>query len=187
MSACLRIGPGEKAPDVVNVIIEIPMNSSVKYEFDKEACIVKVDRFLYTSMVYPFNYGFIPGTLEEDGDPVDVLVISREPVAPGSLIEAVPVAVLDMEDEEGPDSKIVAVPKAKLDPLFASYKDVEDIPEALKSKIKHFFEHYKELEPGKWVKVTGWRQARDAKEIIRKAIERYSGVNSVRAGPAGGV
>ncbi len=172
MSCLEKIGPGEKAPEIVNVIIEIPMGSSVKYEFDKEACIVKVDRFLYTSMVYPFNYGFIPGTLEEDGDPVDVLVLSREPVYPGSVIEVVPIAVLEMEDEEGPDSKIIAVPKAKLDPYYADWKDVDSIPEPLKEKIKHFFEHYKELEPGKWVKVTGWKGALEAREKIRKAIER---------------
>ncbi|MEB3816744.1 MAG: inorganic diphosphatase [Desulfurococcales archaeon] len=171
---CLdKLGPGSDAPDIVNVVIEIPMGSSVKYEFDKEACMVKVDRFLYTSMHYPFNYGFIPGTLEEDGDPVDVLVISREPVAPGTIIEVVPIAVLDMEDEEGPDSKIVAVPKPKLDPYYKDWKDVEDIPESLKERIRHFFEHYKELEPGKWVKVTGWRSAKEARERIQKAIERY--------------
>ncbi|MEB3765115.1 MAG: inorganic diphosphatase [Desulfurococcales archaeon] len=172
---CLEgLGPGEKAPEIVNAIIEIPMNSSVKYEFDKEKCLVTVDRFLYTSMSYPFNYGFIPGTLEEDGDPVDILVISREPVFPGSLIEVVPIAVLNMEDEEGLDWKIVAVPKPKLDPLYKDWTDVDSIPEALKNKIKHFFEHYKELEPGKWVKVKGWEGKEKALEIIRKAIERYN-------------
>ena len=171
---CLdNLGPGDKAPDIVNAVIEIPMGSSVKYEFDKDNCIVKVDRFLYTSMVYPFNYGFVPGTLEEDGDPVDILVISREPVVPGSLIEVVPIALLVMEDEEGIDNKVVAVPKAKLDPLYASYKDVDDIPQYLKDKMKHFFEHYKELEPGKWVKVRDWKGAQIARERIREAIERY--------------
>lgn len=130
---CLdKLGPGEKAPEIVNTVIEIPMGSSVKYEFDKEACLVRVDRFLYTSMVYPFNYGFIPGTLEEDGDPVDILVLSREPVAPGSVIEAVPVALLVMEDEEGVDNKVLAVPKPKLDPLYANIKDVGDIPDLVK-------------------------------------------------------
>ncbi|MEM0340882.1 MAG: inorganic diphosphatase [Acidilobaceae archaeon] len=171
--ACLeRLDSGKSAPDIVNVVIEIPMNSSVKYELDKDLCVIKVDRFLYTSMVYPFNYGFIPGTLEEDGDPVDVLVISREPVAPGAVIEAKPIGVLEMEDEEGPDAKVIAVPKAKLDPYYAKWNDVTDIPDALKEKIKHFFEHYKELEPGKWVKVKSWKNAEEAKEKIRKAIER---------------
>ena len=170
---CLdSVGPGGRAPEVVNVVVEIPMGSSVKYEFDKEACLPRVDRFLYTSMVYPFNYGFIPGTLEEDGDPVDVLVISREGVAPGSIIEAVPIALLEMEDEEGRDSKVVAVPKPKLDPYYASWRDVGDIPEAVKERIRHFFEHYKELEPGKWVKVTGWRGAEEARRLIERAIER---------------
>ncbi|MCE4602596.1 MAG: inorganic diphosphatase [Desulfurococcales archaeon] len=173
MSCLDKLGPGDKAPELVNVLVEIPMNSGVKYEFDKEACVVKVDRFLYTSMVYPFNYGFIPGTLEEDGDPVDVLVISREPLAPGSVIEAKPIAILDMEDEEGPDSKIVAVPKPKLDPFYKDWNDVDDIPGHLKERIRHFFERYKELEPGKWVKVTGWRGAEEARKRIREALERF--------------
>lgn len=173
MSCLEKIGPGEKAPELVNVLVEIPMNSGVKYEFDKDACMVKVDRFLYTSMVYPFNYGFVPGTLEEDGDPVDVLVISREPLVPGSIIEVKPIAVLDMEDEEGPDSKIVAVPKPKLDPYYKDWSSVEDIPEHLKDRIRHFFERYKELEPGKWVKVTGWRSAEEARKRIADAIKRF--------------
>jgi inorganic pyrophosphatase len=170
---CLdRIGPGGGAPEIVNVVVEIPMNSSVKYELDEETCTPKVDRFLYTSMVYPFNYGLIPGTLEEDGDPVDVLVISREPVMPGAVIEVKPIGLLVMEDEEGPDSKVIAVPKPKLDPYYAGWSDVGDIPGALKERIKHFFEHYKELEPGKWVKVTGWRGAEEARKKIVEAIER---------------
>ncbi|MEB3825771.1 MAG: inorganic diphosphatase [Desulfurococcales archaeon] len=170
---CIKVGPGDKAPELVNAIIEIPMGGSVKYEFDKDNCIIKVDRFLYTSMVYPFNYGFVPGTLEEDGDPVDIIVLSREPVYPGSLIEVKPVGMLVMEDEEGIDSKIIAVPKAKLDPLYKNIGDVSDVEDAVKDKIKHFFEHYKELEPGKWVKVKDWLPAEKAREVIVKAIERY--------------
>jgi len=173
MSCLEKLGPGDDAPNIVNVVVEIPMNSSVKYEFDKELCMAKVDRFLYTSMYYPFNYGFIPGTLEEDGDPVDVLVISREPLAPGSIIEVKPIAELEMEDEEGPDSKIVAVPKPKLDPYYRDWSDVTDIPEHLKERIKHFFEHYKELEPGKWVKVRDWKPSSEAMDRIRRAIERF--------------
>ncbi|MEM1927355.1 MAG: inorganic diphosphatase [Acidilobaceae archaeon] len=175
MTCLERLGPGKSAPELVNVVVEIPMNSSVKYEFDKEACVVKVDRFLYTSMVYPFNYGFIPGTLEEDGDPVDVLVISREPVQAGAVIEVKPIGLLEMEDEEGPDAKVIAVPKAKLDPYYADWNDITDIPDALKERIKHFFEHYKELEPGKWVKVKSWRGAAEAREKIRRALERARG------------
>ncbi len=168
-----RVGPGEKAPEIVNVFIEIPMGSSVKYEYDEESGVIKVDRFLYTAMVYPFNYGFIPGTLEEDGDPVDVLVITSQPVLPGTVIEARPIGLLIMEDEEGPDSKVIAVPKDKLDPSFKNIKTVDDLPEIVREKIKHFFEHYKELEPGKWVKVREWRGPEDAKRKISEAIERF--------------
>lgn len=168
-----RLGPGRNPPDEVYVVIEIPMGGYVKYEIDKETGIVLVDRILYTSMVYPFNYGFIPATLEEDGDPVDVLVLGYEPLHPGTVIPVRPVGVLVMEDEEGPDSKIVAVPKDKIDPRFKNIRDVKDIPEAVKEKIKHFFEHYKELEPGKWVKVKEWLGVEEAKRIIREAIERY--------------
>ncbi len=173
MSIHERVGAGKKAPEIVNVLVEIPMNSSVKYEYDEETGIIKVDRFLYTAMVYPFNYGFIPGTLEEDGDPVDVLVISSQPVLPGTIIEVRPIGLLVMEDEEGPDSKVIAVPKDKLDPQFKNIQDVDDLPEALREKIKHFFEHYKELEPGKWVKVRGWLSANEAKRKIEEAIKRY--------------
>ncbi|WFO75285.1 inorganic diphosphatase [Desulfurococcaceae archaeon MEX13E-LK6-19] len=168
-----KLGPGEKAPEIINVVIEIPMNSYIKYEVDKETGVIKVDRILYTAMHYPFNYGFVPGTLEEDGDPVDVLVVGYEPLSPGVVIEAKPIGILEMEDEEGPDAKIVAVPKDKIDPRFKNINDINDLPEAIKNKIKHFFEHYKELEPGKWVKVTGWKGRSEALERIKKAIERY--------------
>jgi len=173
MTSIHEIGPGEKAPEIVNVFIEIPMGSNVKYEYDEKADVVKVDRFLYTAMAYPFNYGFIPGTLEEDGDPVDVLVITAQPALPGTVIEARPIGVLVMEDEEGPDSKIVAVPRDKLDPSFKNIKSVDDLPEIIKERIKHFFEHYKELEPGKWVKVREWLGPEEAKRRIKEAIERY--------------
>ncbi len=170
-----RIGPGDKAPDIVNVVIEIPANSSVKYEYDKELGVVKVDRVLYTSMFYPFNYGFIPGTMEEDGDPVDVLVISDHQFLPGSVVEVRPIAILEMEDEEGVDAKIVAVPRDKVEPRYSNIKDLEDLPEIVRRRIEHFFQHYKELEPGKWVKIRGWRKASEAKKKISDAIERASG------------
>lgn len=170
-----RIGPGDKAPDLVNVIIEIPANSSVKYEYDDELGVIKVDRVLYTSMIYPFNYGFIPGTMEEDGDPVDVLVISDHQFLPGSVIEVRPIAILEMEDEEGIDAKIVAVPKDKVEPRYSNIKDLEDLPDILKRKIEHFFQHYKELEPGKWVKIRGWRKADEARKKIYDAIKRAEG------------
>jgi len=169
-----KIGPGGKAPDLVNVIIEIPAYSPVKYEYDEEAEAIRVDRVLYTSMVYPFNYGFIPGTMEEDGDPVDVLVISDYSFIPGSIVEVRPVALLEMEDEEGVDSKVVAVPRDKVEPRYAGVKDLSDLPEILRKKIEHFFEHYKELEPGKWVKIRGWRGSEDAKRKIAEAIKRAS-------------
>ena len=168
-----KLGPGKKAPDEINVVVEIPMGSSVKYEIDKETGVVMVDRFLYTAMYYPFNYGFVPGTLEEDGDPVDVLVISNQPVQPGSVIRARPIGLLEMEDEEGPDSKVIAVPVSKLDPSFDNIRTVDDLPKSVLEKIKHFFEHYKELEPGKWVKVKGWKGVEEAKKKIVEAIKRY--------------
>jgi inorganic pyrophosphatase len=168
-----EIGPGEKAPEEVHVLIEIPIGSGVKYELDKETGVLFVDRILYTSMVYPFNYGFIPGTLEEDGDPVDVLVVSYDPLIPGSVIKAKPVGVLETQDEKGFDAKIVAVPADKIDPRFQGIRDIADLPEAVKQRIEHFFAHYKELEKGKWVKVIGWKSRENALEKIRRAIERY--------------
>ena len=169
------MGPGKKAPDEVNVVIEIPMGSSIKYEYDEEEDVVKVDRVLYTSMMYPFNYGFVPGTLGEDGDPIDVLVITSYPILPGTVIEARPVGILYMRDEEGEDAKIIAVPKDKIDPSYSNIRDIIDLPEAVKNKIVHFFEHYKELEPGKWVKVSGWGSTNEAKARINAAIKRASG------------
>ncbi|MFP3198007.1 MAG: inorganic diphosphatase [Sulfolobaceae archaeon] len=171
----MKMGPGKKAPDEVNVIIEIPMGSNIKYEYDEEEDVVKVDRVLYTSMMYPFNYGFVPGTLEEDGDPIDVLVITSYPIMPGTAIEARPVGILYMRDEEGEDAKIIAVPKDKIDPSYSNIRDIIDLPEAVKNKIVHFFEHYKELEPGKWVKVSGWGSTNEAKARINAAIKRASG------------
>jgi inorganic pyrophosphatase len=174
MSIYDKIGPGSKAPEEVNVVIEIPMNSGVKYELDKESGVLVVDRILYTSMVYPFNYGFIPGTLEEDGDPVDILVVSYDSITPGSVIKARPVGVLETEDEKGRDAKIVAVPSDKIDPRFQGIRDVNDIPEAVRQRIEHFFQHYKELEKGKWVKIVGWKSRTEALERIRQAVERFS-------------
>ena len=178
MSSLERLGPGKDAPEVVNVVIEIPMGGHIKYEMDKETGLIKVDRVLYTAMYYPFNYGFIPGTLEEDGDPVDVLVLSYDSFFPGTFLKARPVGLLVMEDEEGPDSKIIAVPVEKVDPRFKNYKDVDDIPDIVKDKIKHFFEHYKELEPGKWVKITEWKSREEALKRIKEAIERYQQKNT---------
>ncbi|MEJ5172737.1 MAG: inorganic diphosphatase [Hydrogenothermaceae bacterium] len=168
-----KIPAGKNPPEDIYVVIEIPQGSSIKYEVDKESGAVFVDRFLFTAMYYPFNYGFIPNTLADDGDPTDVLVISREPVVPGSVIRARPIGMLEMEDEEGIDTKIIAVPVSKLDNSYDSIKEITDLPQATLNKIKHFFEHYKELESGKWVKVKSFKDSNSAKEDILKSIENF--------------
>lgn len=164
---------GEKAPEVVNVFIEIPQGSSVKYELDKDSGVIFVDRFLYTEMEYPFNYGFIPGTLSGDGDPVDVLVLSTKPVVPGVVIPSKPIGMLEMEDESGQDSKVVAVPTEKINPPFGKFNDIQDIPEKTRNEIKYFFENYKKTEPGKWVKVREWKGRVVAIEEVKKGIANY--------------
>ena len=169
-----KIPAGKNPPEDIYVVIEIPQGSSIKYEVDKESGAVFVDRFLFTATYYPFNYGFIPNTLAEDGDPTDVLVISSQPVVPGSVIRSRPIGMLEMEDEEGIDTKIIAVPVSKLDKTFDDIKEVSDLPQATLDKIKHFFEHYKELEPGKWVKVREFKSSEIAKEDIKKSIERLN-------------
>ena len=168
-----KIQPKTKDDDF-NVIIEIPMNNApIKYEFDKEIGAIVVDRFMQVSMSYPCNYGFIPNTLSDDGDPADVLVIAHYPITPGAIIKVRPVGVLMMEDESGMDEKILAVPTSKLDVTFDSIQDINDVSEMLKNRIKHFFEHYKDLESGKWVEVDRWGDAAEAKQMIREAMERY--------------
>ena len=164
-----NIGPGEKAPEIVNVIIEIPMGCHDKLEYDKEKEIIIVDRALHTDMTYPGNYGFIPGTLGGDEDPLDCLVLANYPLYPGVLISVRPVAVLLTEDEKGRDEKIVAVPVKN--PAFENINKEDDVPQQTKDKIKHFFENYKKHEKGKWVKVTGWESAEKAKEMIQQGIE----------------
>jgi len=155
----------------INVLIEIPKDSNIKYEIDKDSEIIFVDRFLHTAMSYPFNYGFIPGTIAEDGDPVDVLVMSEHAVMPGVVIPSVVIGVLEMEDEEGIDAKLLAVPTKKIDPFFGSFTDIADVPEAIKNKVKHFFENYKTLEPNKWVKVKDWHGKDKALEAIKNGIK----------------
>ena len=156
-----------------NVIIEIPMNDSpIKYEFDKKAGAIIVDRFMQVAMSYPCNYGFIPHTLSDDGDPIDVLVIAQYPIIHEAVVTVRPVGVLMMEDESGIDEKILAVPIAKLDPTFEHMQDINDVPNILKQKITHFFENYKNLEKDKWVKIVNWENAVKAKEIITDSITR---------------
>lgn len=168
-----KIATGSNPPEEVNVIIEVPADANpVKYEFDKESGAVFVDRFIQVAMHYPCNYGFIPHTLSDDGDPCDVLVISDYPVVPGAVIKARPIGVLLMEDESGFDEKILAVPTAKLSPYYANVKSYHDLPEVMISRITHFFENYKALEKGKWVKLKGWEDADYAKKIILEAIAR---------------
>jgi inorganic pyrophosphatase len=163
-----NIGAGN-IPEEINVIIEIAMNSApIKYEIDKETGLIQVDRFMNVAMAYPCNYGYVPNTLAGDGDPLDVLMICQYPLMPGCLIKARPIGVLMMEDESGVDEKIVALPTIKADPFFAEIKDVSDLSTLSKQKIKHFFEHYKDLEPNKWVKVQDWSNSSKAKELILK-------------------
>jgi inorganic pyrophosphatase len=166
-----KLSPGKNPPEQINVFIEIPAEGSIKYELDKDSGVVFVDRFLYTAFSYPFNYGFIPGSHAEDGDPVDVIVLSDKAVAPGCVIPSVPIGMLEMEDEAGIDTKILAVPTQKIDPFFGSWKSLDDVPQAIKDKIKHFFEHYKELEPDKWVKIKNWKGKKDAMDSIMAGLK----------------
>lgn len=165
--------PGKNPPYEINAVIEIPQGSSIKYEIDSESGALFVDRKLFTAMVYPSNYGFIPQTEEDDGDPLDIIVLGNDPVIPMSIIRAHPIGVLLTEDEEGRDSKIIAVPIKKLDPSLSFITDISSIPEHVRDQIKHFFEHYKELEKGKYVKVIGWENKEVAMRKISEAIERY--------------
>lgn len=163
---------GKDIPSDIYVAIEIPANSSpIKYEIDKDSDCVFVDRFMATPMFYPANYGYVPNSLGEDGDPLDVLVVTPYPVVPGSVIRARPVGVLNMSDEAGSDAKILAVPHDKLTALYKDVKEYSDLPELLIKQIEHFFENYKDLEPGKWVKVDGWAGSEEAKAAIQKAVD----------------
>ncbi len=170
---------GKDLPNDVNVIIEIPaMSEPVKYEVDKDSGALFVDRFMTAPMHYPCNYGYIPHTLSDDGDPADVLVVTPIPLISGSVIRCRPVGILNMDDESGGDAKIVAVPHDKLSVLYRDVKEATDLPELLLQQIGHFFEHYKELEPNKWVKVKGWDNAEAARKEIAESVERYNNSNS---------
>lgn len=162
---------GENPPDVVNVIIEVPVGGEpIKYELDKEAGTMVVDRFLYTPMRYPGNYGFIPHTLSEDGDPVDVLVANTRPILPGAVLACRPIGVLIMTDEAGGDEKIVAVPTAKISRRYEAIQNYTDLPEITVNQIEHFFAHYKDLEGDKWAKIERWGDAAEAKRMIAEAM-----------------
>jgi len=174
-----RIPSGRNPPDEVNAFIEIPQGGlPVKYELDKASGALFVDRFLHTAMIYPSNYGFIPGTLGEDSDPLDILVVTPMPVVAGCVIRARPVGVLLMKDEKGFDEKILAVPIDALNPFYKDVDSYRDLPPLLADQIKHFFTHYKDLEPGKAASVGDWAGIDEAHERIRRAIQRYGQVES---------
>jgi len=167
------IPTGDNPPEDVNVIIEVPVGGHpIKYEMDKASGTLFVDRFLYTPMTYPGNYGFVPHTLSDDGDPIDVLVCNTRPLFPGSVINVRPIGVLIMEDNSGQDEKIIAVPSPHLTRRYEDVFNYNDLPEITLQQIKHFFEHYKDLEPGKWVRIGDWLDASEARRLIVEAIER---------------
>ena len=169
-----RVPPGRDVPNDVNVVIEIPMNADpIKYEVDKATGAVFVDRFMSTAMHYPCNYGYVPKTLSGDGDPVDVLVLSPVPIITGVVVRCRPIGMLKMEDEAGDDTKIMAVPIDKLSALYRDINTIRDLPDITRATIQHFFEHYKDLEPGKWVRIIGWLGPEEAKAEIMDGISRY--------------
>lgn len=165
---------GNNVPDEVNVIIEIPAHADpVKYEVDKDTGALFVDRFMATCMHYPTNYGYVPNTLSDDGDPVDVLVMTPFPLLSGSVIRVRPIGVLKMTDESGEDAKVLAVPIDKLSTIYREMHKIEDVPALLLHQIEHFFQHYKDLEPNKWVKIEGWEGAEAAKQEITSSVTRF--------------
>ena len=171
-----KIPIGRNPPWDVNVLVEIPAGGMpVKYEIDKESGAMFVDRFLHTAMFYPCNYGFIPHTLAKDGDPIDVLVVGPVPVIPGAIVRSRPVGVLVMEDDKGEDEKLLAVPVDALHPYYSAVSSYRGLPQILLDQITHFFQHYKDLEPGRWVKITRWGEAEEATQRITEAIARAKG------------
>ncbi len=176
------IAIGNNPPEDVNVIIEVEIGGEpIKYEMDKEAGTLFVDRFLHTPMRYPGNYGFVPHTLSDDGDPIDVLVANTRPIVPGAVINVRPVGVLKMTDDGGTDEKIIAVPSPKLTKRYVDVFNYDDLPQITLEQIRHFFEHYKDLEPGKWVKIDGWGDADEARSLIVAAIEREKAAKAQKA------
>lgn len=173
------IAIGNSAPDDINVIIEVSVGGEpIKYEMDKASGALVVDRFLYTPMRYPGNYGFVPRTLSEDGDPIDVLVCNTRTLVPGSVINCRPIGVLIMEDDGGQDEKVLAVPSNSISRRYEVIHNYDDLPSITLDQIMHFFEHYKDLEPNKWVKIQGWENADTARQLISEAIERAGNVSS---------
>jgi len=169
-----KLPTGKAPPQDIFVVVEIPQGSAVKYEVDKESGAIFVDRFLFTATAYPSAYGFIPGTLAEDGDPTDALVLIPTQVVPGAVIRARPIGILLMKDEAGPDEKVICVPHDRVHPQFSHLDSINDLPAITRSAIEHFFERYKDLEPGKWVKVVKWGDADEAGRLIVEGMERNS-------------
>ena len=169
-----KVSVGSSIPDDLNVVIEISANSMpVKYEIDKDSGLLHVDRFQATSMIYPFNYGFVPQTLCDDGDPLDMMVVAPFPIHPGAIVRARPIGALLMRDEAGVDPKILAVPVTKVCKQYEDVHEVEDLPSTLKESIEHFFKHYKDLDKGKWVELEGWENAEAAKKTVVEAVKAY--------------
>ena len=168
-----KLSVGQNPPHDINVLVEISQGGPpVKYEFDKEAGVLTVDRFLHTAMFYPGNYGFVPHTLSGDGDPIDVLVCNTRALVPGCVINVRPIGVLVMEDNAGQDEKVIAVPSPKLTLRYENVTEYTQLPDITRQQVQHFFEHYKDLEPGKWVKIEGWHDSKYAKKMIVDAIAR---------------
>jgi len=170
-----KIPIGRTPPDEINVIVEIPQGGPIKYEIDKQSGALFVDRFLGTAMVYPGNYGFVPHTLAQDDDPIDVLIVGPASVVPGAVVRCRPIGALMMEDEQGPDEKIIAVPVDELHPFYTGVRSYQDLPPILCDQIAHFFRHYKDLETGKWVNIARWADADEASALIAAAIARAAG------------
>ena len=173
MNLLKDIPAGDNVPDEINVIVEIPKGSRNKYEFDEKTGLMALDRVLYSSVYFPFDYGAMPQTLSEDNDPLDIVLLASFGTFAGCLVKARPIGILMMEDEAGVDHKIIVCPKAKLEPRLAHIEDIKDLTEHQQKEIKEFFETYKRLEPNKWVKVRGWQGAKEAKEVIKQAVQRY--------------
>jgi len=167
-----NLKPGRNPPKIMTAVIEVPEGGSVKYEIDKETGLLKVDRILHTPLAYPANYGYFPGTLGDDGDPLDAVVVTNAALRPGVIIEVRPIGVLLMEDQAGGDEKIICVPTDKIDPFHTRTSHVEWLPPILRAKIEYFFQHYKDLEPKSWSRIVGWADRETADKIIMDSIER---------------
>lgn len=181
-----KIPLGNNAPDDINVIVEVPVGGEpIKYEMDKDSGAMFVDRFLYTPMRYPGNYGFVPHTLSEDNDPIDVLICNTRPIIPGAVINCRPIGVLVMEDDGGQDEKLIAVPSERMSHRYIDVQSCDDLPVISRQQIEHFFQHYKDLEPNKWVKIQHWGDVTEAKRLLVDAIDRAASQGSVKLAAVG--